>query len=220
MKTIRITGRGSLRVSPDKTRIHIALNDVCEEYAQALEKAAQERQTLQGVIREFGFAENDLKTLNFNVDPEYEGYQEGNVYKQKFKGYRYFHQLKLEFPSDNERLGKVLYALAQSGLTPEFNISFFVSDPESVRNALLGSAVADAKAKAEALTAAAGVRLLDIQSIDYAKADLNLAVNTMRMPMMAKGAFAEEAVCDSYDMDMQPDDIELDDTVTVIWEIA
>ena len=114
----------------------------------------------------------------------------------------------------------MLYALAKSGLTPEFNISFFVSDPESTRNALLGSAVADAKAKAEALTAAAGVRLLDIQSIDYAKADLNLAVNTMRMPMMAKGAFAEEAVCDSYDMDMQPDDIELDDTVTVIWEIA
>ena len=72
MKTIRITGRGSLRVSPDKTRIYIALNDVCEEYAQALEKAAQERQTLQGVIREFGFAENDLKTLNFNVDPEYD----------------------------------------------------------------------------------------------------------------------------------------------------
>ena len=64
MKTIRITGRGSLRVAPDKTRIHIALNDVCEEYAQALEKAARERQTLQGVIREFGFAENDLKTLN------------------------------------------------------------------------------------------------------------------------------------------------------------
>ena len=100
------------------------------------ERSGQERQTLQGVIREFGFAENDLKTLNFNVDPEYEGYQEGNVYKQKFKGYRYYHQLKLEFPSDNERLGKVLYALAKSGLTPEFNISFFVSDPESVRNAV------------------------------------------------------------------------------------
>ena len=220
MKTIRITGRGQMRVTPDKTRIMIALNGVCEEYAQALEKASQERVSLQEVLRSFGFVDSDLKTLNFNVDPEYEGYQEGNVWKQKFKGYRYYHQLKLEFPSDNERLGKVLYALAKSGLTPEFSIGFFASDPEAVRSALLADAVEDAKAKAEALAAAAGVRLLDIQSIDYAKADLNLAVNTMRMPMMAKGAFAEEAVCDSCDMNMQPDDIELDDTVTVIWEIA
>ena len=219
MKTIRITGRGQIRVTPDKTRIMIALNDVCEEYAQALEKASKERATLQEVLRGFGFADSDLKTLNFNVDPEYEGYQEDGIWKQKFKGYRYYHQLKLEFASDNDKLGKVLYAMAASGLTPEFSIGFFASDPEAVRNELLADAVADAKAKAEALTAAAGVTLGEIQSIDYAKADLNLAVNTMRMPMMAKGAMIEEA-CDSYDMDVQPDDIELTDTVTILWEIA
>lgn len=219
MKTIRITGRGQIRVTPDKTRIMIALNDVCEEYAQALEKASKERATLQEVLRGFGFADSDLKTLNFNVDPEYEGYQEDGIWKQKFKGYRYYHQLKLEFASDNDKLGKVLYAMAASGLTPEFSIGFFASDPEAVRNELLADAVADAKAKAEALTAAAGVTLGEIQSIDYAKADLNLAVNTMRMPMMAKGMAAEEC-CDSYDMDVQPDDIELSDTVTILWEIA
>jgi hypothetical protein len=219
MKTIRITGRGQIRVTPDKTRIMIALNDVCEEYAQALEKASKERATLQEVLRGFGFADSDLKTLNFNVDPEYEGYQEDGIWKQKFKGYRYYHQLKLEFPSDNDKLGKVLYAMAASGLTPEFSIGFFASDPEAVRNELLADAVADAKAKAEALTAAAGVSLGEIQSIDYAKADLNLAVNTMRMPMMAKGMAAEEC-CDSYDMDVQPDDIELTDTVTILWEIV
>lgn len=219
MKTIRITGRGQIRVTPDKTRIMIALNDVCEEYAQALEKASKERATLQEVLRGFGFADSDLKTLNFNVDPEYEGYQEDGIWKQKFKGYRYYHQLKLEFASDNDKLGKVLYAMAASGLTPEFSIGFFASDPEAVRNELLADAVADAKAKAEALTAAAGVTLGEIQSIDYAKADLNLAVNTMRMPMMAKGMAAEEC-CDSYDMDVQPDDIELTDTVTILWEIA
>ena len=77
----------------------------------------------------------------------------------------------------------------------------------------------DAKEKALALTAAAGVELKDIQSIDYAKTDLNVSVNTLRMPMMAKSIAAEEA-CGSFDMDIRPDDIELDDTVTVIWEIA
>ena len=219
MKTIRITGRGQLRVTPDKTRVLIALNDVCEEYAKALEKASEERQALQGVVREFGFADSDLKTLSFNVDPEYEGYQEDGIYKQKFKGYRYYHQLKLEFPSDNDRLGKVVFALAQSGLKPEFHIGFFASDPESVRNRLLADAMADAKEKALALTKAAGVGLKDIQSIDYAKADLEVSVNTLRMPAMAKGLLCEES-CDGFDMDIQPDDVELNDTVTVIWEIG
>ena len=41
-----------------------------------------------------------------------------------------------------------------------------------------------------------------------------------RLSEQRRSLKAEEAVCDSYDMDMQPDDIELDDTVTVIWEIA
>ncbi len=219
MKTIRITGRGQIRVTPDKTRLQIALNDVCREYAMALEKASEERQVLQKILREFAFADSDLKTLGFNVEPEYEGYQEDGIYKQKFTGYRYYHQLKLEFPSDNQRLGKVLHALAYSGLKPEFHIGFFASDPESVRSALLADAVADAREKAQALTGAAGVELKEIQSIDYAKADLNLSVNTLHMPMMAKGMAREESI-DSFDMDIQPDDMELCDTVTVIWEIG
>lgn len=219
MKTIRITGTGQLRVTPDSTRILIALNDVCAEYEEALKKAAEERKTLQETARRFGFADDDLKTLEFSVDPEYEGYQENGIYKQKFKGYRCYHQLKLDFPSDNDRLGKVLSALAQSGLKPEFHIGFFASDPQRARNALLAGAMADAKEKAAALAKAAGVSLKEIQSIDYAKADLNLSVNTLRMPAMEKSLCLADGAA-GFDMDLQPDDIELRDTVTVIWEIA
>ena len=102
------------------------------------------------------------------MDTAYEGYRDRQGdYKQRFAGYKYEHVLKVEFPSDNGRLGKVLYALGNSPLKPELRLSYTVSDPESAKNELLARAVSDAKAEAVVLSSAAGVPLLDIQSIDY-----------------------------------------------------
>ena len=74
-------------------------------------------------------------------------YKDKGTYKQRFIGYKFRHTLKVEFESDNERLGKVLYALANSPVRPEFRLSYTVKDPEAVKNALLGKAVTDAKEK-------------------------------------------------------------------------
>ncbi len=61
----------------------------------------------------------------------------------------------------------VLYALAAAPVSPEFRISYFVGDPESAKNELLGKGVTDAITKAGALVKAAGVTLGEILSIDY-----------------------------------------------------
>ena len=101
-------------------------------------------------------------------------------------------------------------------------MNYTVSDPEAAKNELLGKAVTDAKEKVSVLTQAAGVTLKDIQSIDYSWGEIDFEyrpINRMLMadecpaaPMVAEGA--------SYDMDIEPDDIEVSDTVTVLWEIA
>lgn len=122
---------------------------------------------LYQLLSAFGFERSDLKTLSFNVDTEYESYRENDTYKQRFVRYRVRHILKVEFESDNERLGKILYALGNCDLNPEFRISYIVKDTEVAKNELLGKAVKDAKEKASVITAAAGVTLKDIQSIDY-----------------------------------------------------
>ena len=53
--------------------------------------------------------------------------------------------MKVEFESDNNRLGKILYALTNCPVKPEFRISYTVKDPETAKNELLGKAVSDAK---------------------------------------------------------------------------
>lgn len=63
------------------------------------------------------------------MDVEYESYKERGTYKKRFVGYKFRHMLKVEFLSDNDRLGKVLYALANCSVKLEFRLSYTVSDP-------------------------------------------------------------------------------------------
>ena len=141
MRTIRVTGKGQIRVKPDQTRITLSLEGLYPEYGEALRRSAEDTEKIKDLLTGLGFARTDLKTLNFNVDTEYESYQVKNTYKQRFVGYKYHHQMKVEFDSDNERLGKVLYALAKCPLQPKFRLSYTVKDPEAAKNELLGKAV-------------------------------------------------------------------------------
>ncbi len=221
MRTIRITGRGMLRLKPDTTRITLTVGGTAKEYADALDESTKSTEGLKELFASYGFAQSDLKTLDFDINTEYEGYDDKGTWRQRFVGYRYRHTLKLDFPSDRDRLGKLLYGIARSSAKPEFRISYTVKDPEKAKNELLGLAVADARAKATVLTMAAGTELLSIQSIDYSRNEPAFEVRPMNRLMAAKGAMVEEASMDAgYDLDIEPDDIEVFDTVTIVWEIA
>ena len=219
MRTIRVTGKGQIKVKPDITRITMTLEGIYPEYSETLRRSSLDVEQLKKLLSGFGFERTDLKTLNFSVDPEFESYKDDGIYRQRLIGYKYNHLMKIEFPSDNDRLGRILYALASCPLNPEFRISYTVKDREAAKNELLGKAVTDARGKAAVLTRAAGVSLKDIQSIDYSWGEISFDVQPMRKmsmpdmaPMMAEG--------ESYDLDIEPEDIEVSDTVTVIWEIG
>ena len=218
MRTIRVTGKGNLKIHPDMTRITVTLTEVYKEYSEALKHSSEDTEKLKDLLSKFGFKRADLKTFDFNVDTEYEGYTKNGAYKQRLVGYRYRHIMKVEFDSDNDRLGKVLYALSNSELQPEFNISYTVKDREAAKNELLSKAITDAKEKAAVLTQAAGITLKDIQTIDYSWGEIDMEVRPMNSMMMRK--ITADNTEDGYSMDMEPDDISVSDTVTVVWEIV
>ena len=219
MRTIRVTGKGQIKVRPDMTRISMSLEGLCKDYNETLRLSSEDAETLKDILSGFGFERSDLKTLNFSVDTEYESYKDRDgTYKQRFTGYRYRHMLKVEFDSDNERLGKILYALVNGKVRPEFRISYTVKDPEATKNTLLGKAVKDAREKASVLTEAAGISLKDIQSIDYSWGEIDFEYRPMDGGILAERCMAEPTA--AYSLDIEPDDIEVSETVTVVWEIG
>ena len=220
MRTIRITGRGQISVKPDTTRITMTLTGLFGEYAETLHRSSEDTEALKDLLSGFGFGRADLKTLRFGVDPEYESYRDKkNDYKQRFAGYRYSHSMKVEFPSDNDRLGRILYALAHCEIRPEFRISYTVKDLEASKNLLLGKAVADAKEKAAVLSQSGGVVLKAIQSIDYSWGEIDFECRPMPGDIVMSNSISVHE-SRSYDLDIEPDDIDVTDTVTVVWEIG
>ena len=219
MKTIRVTGKGKIKLHPDVTRISMTLEGLQPEYGEAVRRSAEDSETLKALLEPLGFAAGDVKTLAFSVDPEYESYQEKQVWKQRLTGYRFRHMMKIEFDSENARLGKILYALANAKtVSPEFCISYTVKDPEASKNELLAAAIRDSSAKAKVLAKAAGAKLGELQSIDYSWGEIDFEVQPMRQ--MSAKMMEGSSVDYGYDMDIEPDDIEVSDTVTLVWEIV
>ena len=216
MRTIRITGKGQIKVKPDMTRLTITLEDNYREYSETLKHSSEATKQIKDLFLAFGFEKSRLKTLSFNIDTEYKNYKEHDDYKRIFVGYSYRQVLKIEFDSDNKLLGKILYAIANSPLHPEFRISYTVKDPEAAKNRLLSKAMQDAKEKAFVLSQAADVTLKDIQSIDYSFVELDFQVNSIQNMLPSKASVPS---MQDYDIEIEPDDIDVTDSVTVVWEI-
>lgn len=218
-RTIRVTGKGKLSVKPDTIRLRINMEGIYPEYAVTLQKSSEIVELLKDLVEKQGYERKELKTLYFNIDTEYESYQaKDKSWKRRFQGYKYVHRMKIEFPADNQRLGKMLYALAHCPVSPEFSIEYTVADPEASKNELLGKAVKDSMKKASVLADASDVKLGEIINIDYSWGEIDFVSKPLQ-EMSLRCCEPDESYSSSYDMDIEPDDIDITDTVTVIWEI-
>ncbi len=219
---LRVTGKGMLRLKPDTTRVTITLVGCYKEYGEALKRSSTDTESLKEEMAKLGFASGDLKTLSFQIQMRHESYEtKDHIWKERLVGYEFRHVMKVDFPRDNERLGQILYALAHSKTEPELQFSFTVKDTEAAKNELIGAAVADAKAKAEVLAKASGVKLGGILRIDYSMYEPDFECRPMNGAFLTKAmGAARDMSMESYSMDIEPEDIEVTDTVTVVWTIG
>ncbi len=219
-RTIKVTGKGNISVRPDRIRLLLNMEGIQSSYEQTMELSTHETGILRDMFEGLGFDKSDLKTLYFSIDTKYENYQaKDKSWKKRFEGYEYHHNMKIEFDADNDRLGRVLYAMVNSSVCPEFRIIYTIKDKESAKNQLLGKAVTDSKEKARVLTEAAGVTLGEIQLIDYSWGEIEVISSPMNRcmePMALDECCMSEA---KYNMDIEPEDIEVSDTVTVVWSL-
>ena len=220
-RTIKVTGKGKISVKPDTIRLIITQTNVEKTYEGAIMESADKKGNLNGALKRLGFEKDALKTLSFNIDTDYESYQaKDKSWKRRLIGYRYTHRMKLEFPSDNEMLGQFLLAVAHCPGQPEFTIQYTISDPEAAKNELLAKAVEDSKAKAGVLSKAAGVSLKDIITIDYSWGEIDFVTRPVNELMLRECCAAPTECDERIDLDIEADDIDVTDTVTVVWEIG
>lgn len=214
-RIITVKGIGSVTAKPDLIIITMVLENTDYSYSGAMQLASGAIDAIRTALVSVGYKKDDLKTSDFNINTDCESYKDtkGN-WKQKFNGYKCVHKIKLEFDFDMQRLNKTLSAISSSGANPEFEINFSIKDKNAVSNQLLQNAVKNASEKAAVLAAAAGLSLGAIQRIDYSWGELRLYSDTKMIEPLCCASDAAPA------MDIEPEDIKVNDTVTVVWTIV
>lgn len=219
IRTLTVKGTGKESFSPDRITVSVTVETAETEYSETTGLQAEKTAEITSALIKAGFDKTDLTTSDYNINTEYEKYQKNGIWKRKFKEYHCTQHMNLSFEQSSEKLNKVINALSScKNSAPRYNISFTVKDKDKVSDKLLTLAVEDAKRKAQVLAAAAGVKLAEIQSIDYNPVEISIYSPTRVMsaaPMMR-----EAADFDAAETEINPEKIEACAAVTVVWEIG
>ena len=215
-RTITVKGIGKSSAKPDHVVLSMNLKSKHKDYDKAMEMAATHIQHLNDTLCGIGFEKGSVKTTNFNVRTDYDRVKDsyGN-YESVFSGYEVTHNLKLAFGFDMGRLSQTLAAIAGCLSHPQLSIAFTVKDATAINDEMLRSAATNAKRKAEILCDASGVTLGDLIAIDYNWGELDIYSHT-------KYDYCEDALMAlpvGTPIEMEPDDINVSDTDTFVWEI-
>lgn len=213
-RTIVITGTSSLSVKTDYVRIQFDIDKRNLSYEKTLLILTEQINKILEVVQRNGFSKGDLKTSNFNIekDSKYDKKKESYY----FVGYRAKETLILSFPIDNKKINCILSDICTEIKDVEFNISFYCHNPNKYENELIKTAVEDAKEKAVLITEAIGVKLKEIERIDYSFSEIHID-NTLEYDF-SSNICGQEPVIGGLP-DMEPEDTILKKTITMVWRI-
>lgn len=217
-KTMKVTGKGKLCKKPDQIQLYLTLKELGENSKEAVEQSSKKAEQLKEGLLELGFQHEDVKTTVFRVDKKYENEMIENRWRQHLVGYEAWQELKMSFDWDFQRLGKVLYLLSHNSASPQFRLDYSIKDTDAVKEELLVRAVADSRRKAVLLAQAAGVELGEIVTIVYSWEELEIAAPA-GMGVLQSLSDENDMTAEGYHLDVEPNDMEIVDTVTVVWEI-
>ena len=206
---IRVEGKGVIRRKPDVIRLSFNLKTENEKYEKAISEYNEQNEKLVGAVTATGLTKEDIKTTNLHVGTHYEQEHDGKFYKNVFKGYQITSSLYLEMPMDLGQLSKLIEEITRRGTTPEFNITFGISDEDSALEQALKEAVLDARKKAKIIAETMEVNLGHVKVITAVTENNIFNPSRLDMPMAMK----------SMEMDVTPREVEMERRVEVIYEI-
>ena len=185
--SIRVTGTGEVRAAPDQAIADFAVETAA---ATAQEAAAQNAQRMERVIAALvraGVPRERIETRDYNVYPEYDPRPVEGA-EPRVRGYRVMNTVSAT-TYEVARVGTVIDAALGAGANRVHGVRFGLRDPVRFRQQAIAEATRRARADAEALAAAMGVRLGMIR--EAATMDVNVGIP---VPMMAREGFAMDAV--------------------------
>ena len=160
--TITVTGTGRVGVRPDLADLRLGVTSTEASVEAARAAAARALTEVLARLRGLGIAERDLQTSIVAVNPQYDYSREGKA--PRLAGYTITNLVSAVI-RDIDRVGAAIDAALAAGATSVDRIAFRVADPSAAEAEARTAAVADARAKADILAAAAGLSIAGVAAI-------------------------------------------------------
>ncbi len=184
---IAVTGRGEIKVSPDRATIQISVQTRASTAAAAAAENANKQQAVLAALRALGLGNDQLSTINYNVYPE-QRYEQGK--EPTIVAYNVTNTILADVRKLSQ-VGPVIDAALSHGANMITSLQFYASNTEAARRVAIATAIEKARADADAAAKAAhGMlgTLLEISIGSYS------APPPRPMMMMAKQAQADTPI--------------------------
>ena len=155
LRTISVTGTGTVESAPDMATLMIGVTTQGTTAAEALAANSKATEAVIARLTASGIAARDMQTSNLSINPNWTGYDSSTP---TISGYVASNMLTVRVRA-LDTTGAVLDAAVADGANTLNGMTFGLADPEPAYNEARKEAVADARAKAELLAMAAGVKL-------------------------------------------------------------
>ncbi len=148
---IAVTGRGEVKVSPDRATIQLSVQTRAATAAAAATENATKQQSVLSALRALGLGNDQLSTINYNVYPE-QRYEQGK--EPTIIAYNVTNTILVDVRKLSQ-VGPVIDAALSHGANMITSLQFYASNTEVARRGAIATAIEKARADADAAARAA-----------------------------------------------------------------
>lgn len=146
------SGDATVSKKPDIVFLSVGVESQQSTASAAQSDLASKATKLIARSKALGIADKDINTSGYSVGPYY------SPNSQTISGYRAAEQLRLKW-HNVDTVGKAIDGLVQDGGATTVSVGFGLADPKAAQAEARTLAISDAHSRAQAMAAAAGVKL-------------------------------------------------------------
>lgn len=185
---IYVSGQGTSSRVPNQAVVMAGVVTNAPTASEAMRANAAKMNAVFDQLKSVGIKQRDIQTSQLSLQPQYDYKGRGSKSGEpNIIGYEARNTVSAR-TDDIENAGKLIDAVISAGVNNINGINFSIKDDKAARSEARAAAVKDARAKAEQLASAAGVRLGRVLEIREGGGQ-----HQPRPMMMARGMAAESA---------------------------
>ena len=162
-RTISVTGQGEVTASPDLVILTVAVETTAAKAAAAVSENAKRSNAVVNAVKGLISKDDKITTTRYQLEPRYQPAKPGEPAEPRIIGYVAHNEVQVE-THKVDGVGALIDAANDAGANRISGLVFTLSNRNEQLRAALEKAGAEARAQAESVAKALGVKLKEVAS--------------------------------------------------------